>query len=82
MGALEVRNYSLVTAEVGSQLVGFAFGYRLRLDRGWWAGLSPEGFTEETGSRTVVLDEIEVRRAWQGHGISRAAHDAFPVSSL
>lgn len=73
-------NYSLVTARVGDQLVGFAFGYSLQSERGWWDGLSPEppeGFAEETGSRTVVLSEIEVRRAWQGKGIGRAVHDAF-----
>jgi GNAT superfamily N-acetyltransferase len=75
-----VANYSLVTARVGDQLVGFAFGYSLPPDGGWWDGLQPappEGFTEETGSRTVVLAEIEVRRAWQGKGIGRAVHDAF-----
>jgi hypothetical protein len=55
-----------VTARVGAELVGFAFGYSLQPEGGWWDGLSPEppeGFIEETGSRTVVLSEIEVRRA-------------------
>lgn len=78
--AQQGRNYSLVTAHVGEQLVGFAFGYSLRPERGWWDGLTPEpqeGFTLETGSRTVVLSEIEVRRAWQGKGIGRMVHDAF-----
>ncbi|MGH3926794.1 MAG: GNAT family N-acetyltransferase, partial [Pseudonocardiaceae bacterium] len=78
--AMDPRHYSLVTAGVGGQLVGFAFGYRLRPERGWRDGLSPvppEGFTKETGDRTVVLAEIEVRRAWQGQGIGRAVHDAF-----
>jgi GNAT superfamily N-acetyltransferase len=78
--AQEGVNYSLVTARIGDQLVGFAFGYSLRLGRGWWDGLKPEpseGFTLETGSRTVVLSEIEVRRAWQGIGIGRMVHDAF-----
>lgn len=78
--ALQGVNYSLVTAHVDDQLVGFAFGYSLRPERGWWDGLQPQpppGFTEETGSRTVVLSEIEVRRAWQGKGIGRAVHDAF-----
>jgi GNAT superfamily N-acetyltransferase len=78
--ALETANYSLLTARVSGRLVGFAFGYSLRPERGWWDGLSPEppeGFTEETGSRTAVLAEIEVRRAWQGRGIGRAMHDAF-----
>lgn len=78
--ALQAVNYSLVTAHVGDQLVGFAFGYSLRPERGWWDGLQPappEGFTVETGSRTVVLAEIEVRRDWQGKGIGRDVHDAF-----
>lgn len=69
-----------MTARVDDQLVGFAFGYSLRSKRGWWEGLSPgssAAFTEETGSRTVVLSEIEVRSAWQGRGIGRALHDAF-----
>lgn len=78
--ALQAVNYSLVTAHAGDQLVGFVFGYSLRPERGWWDGLSPEppeGFTAETGSRTVVLAEIEVRRAWQGKGIGRLLHDTF-----
>jgi ribosomal protein S18 acetylase RimI-like enzyme len=78
--ALGARNYSLVTARAGGELIGFAFGYSLRPDRGWWDGLTPEppeGFAAETGDRTVVLAEIEVRRAWQGKGVGRAVHDAF-----
>ncbi len=78
--ALHGANYSLATAHVGDQLVGFVFGCGLRPERGWWDGLQPpppEGFTEETGSRTVVLLEIEVRRGWQGSGVGRAVHDAF-----
>jgi GNAT superfamily N-acetyltransferase len=78
--ALEVPNYSLATARDGDQLVGFVFGYSLPPGRNWWNGLRPEpseDFATETGSRTVVLAEIEVRRAWQGHGIGRALQDAF-----
>jgi GNAT superfamily N-acetyltransferase len=78
--ALGANNYLLVTARTEGQLVGFVFGYSLRPDRGWWEGLTPEppeGFTIETGSRTVVLAEIEVRQAWQGQGIGRALQDAF-----
>jgi GNAT superfamily N-acetyltransferase len=80
LGALQAANYSLVTARVGGQVIGFVFGYSLRPERGWWDGLEPEppeGFTTETGSRTVILSEIEVRRAWQAHGIGRQLHDAF-----
>lgn len=78
--ALEVPHYSLVMARAGDQVVGFVFGYSLRPGRSWWDGLQPEpaeGFTDETGSRTVVLAEIEVRRAWQGRGVGRQLHDAF-----
>lgn len=78
--ALRGVNYSLVSAHAGDEMVGFAFGYSLQPESGWWDGLSPappEGFLKETGSRTVVLSEIEVRRARQGKGLGRAVHDAF-----
>ncbi len=80
-GALGARNYGLVTAWVGDELVGFVFGYSLRQEREWFAGLDPApepGFTDERGGeRTVVLAEIEVRKAWQGKGIGRGLQDAF-----
>ncbi|MFY1651487.1 GNAT family N-acetyltransferase [Solwaraspora sp. WMMB762] len=79
--ALGARNYELVTARVGDELVGFVFGYSLRQERDWFGGLDPApepGFTDERGGeRTVVLAEIEVRRAWQGRGIGRGLHDTF-----
>ena len=78
--ALGARNYDLVTAHADDELVGFVFGYSLRADRGWWDGLRPEppaGFIDETGTRTVVLAEIEVRRSWQGKRLGRALHDEF-----
>lgn len=77
---LRGANYSLVTARLDSQLIGFVFGYGVRPEGGWWDGLQPEppaDFTVETGSRTVLLAEIEVCRAWQGQGIGRRLHDAF-----
>ncbi|GHJ43920.1 hypothetical protein Cs7R123_12620 [Catellatospora sp. TT07R-123] len=59
--ALSARNYELVTARVEAELVGFVFGYSLRQDRDWFAGLTPDpepGFTDELGGeRTVVLAE-------------------------
>jgi GNAT superfamily N-acetyltransferase len=73
--------FSLVTAQVEGRFIGFAFGHTLpEGDRYWWKGLEPvppEEFTAETGSRTFVLSEIEVRRAWQGEGVGRAVHDAL-----
>ncbi|MBL6278235.1 GNAT family N-acetyltransferase [Micromonospora fiedleri] len=79
--ALSARNYELVTARTGDELVGFVFGYSLRQDRNWFAGLDPApepGFTDERGGeRTVVLAEIEVRKAWQGKGVGRGLHNEF-----
>jgi GNAT superfamily N-acetyltransferase len=74
------RGFALVTARAEGQLVGFVFGYTLPAgDTHWWGGVQPEPtaeFLAETGSRTWVLSEIEVRRAWQGKGVGRALHDA------
>ena len=84
-GALSARNYELVTARAGDELVGFVFGYSLRQERDWFAGLEPApqpGFTDERGGeRTVVLAEIEVRKAWQGQRIGRGLHDTFLEAS-
>ncbi|MBT3163074.1 GNAT family N-acetyltransferase [Streptomyces sp. Vc74B-19] len=72
--------FALVAARDGGQLVGFVLGYTLPAgDTHWWGGVQPEPsseFLEETGARTWVLSEIEVRRAWQGKGVGRALHDA------
>ncbi|MFI0815965.1 GNAT family N-acetyltransferase [Streptomyces sp. NPDC021098] len=72
--------FTLVVARAEGRLVGFVFGYTLPVgDTHWWGGVQPEpsaAFLEETGSRTWVLSEIEVRRAWQGNGVGRTLHDA------
>ncbi len=72
--------FTLVVARDEGRLVGFVFGYTLAAgDTHWWGGVQPEPsaeFLEETGSRTWVLSEIEVRRAWQGKGVGRTLHDA------
>lgn len=79
--ALNGRNYGLVAARVGDELMGFVFGYSRRQDRDWFGGLDPvpaPGFTDERGGeRTLVLAEIEVRKAWQGKGIGHNLHDTF-----
>jgi ribosomal protein S18 acetylase RimI-like enzyme len=80
--ALDANNYELVVARAGEEAVGFVFGYSLRQDRDWFAGLKPvpaeSDFADERGGgRTVVLAEIEVRKAWQGRGIGHRLHDEF-----
>ncbi|WNI14698.1 GNAT family N-acetyltransferase [Actinacidiphila sp. ITFR-21] len=73
--------FDLVTAHAANMLVGFAFGYRLKAgDTHWWGGVEPEPYADflaESGSRTFVLSEIEVRRTWQSQGIGRRLHDAL-----
>lgn len=77
--AFVAPRFDLVTARDGGELVAFVFGYSLESDA-WWSGLDPEpppGFTEETGSRTVVLSEIEVLKTRQRQGLGRRLHEVF-----
>lgn len=78
--AITANGYDLVTATVGDKIVGFAFGYSLSENTQWWEGLEPdpgEDWRKEDGTRTFVLSEIEVRRAWQAAGVGRLLHDAL-----
>lgn len=77
--AFAAPGFDLITAHAEAELVAFVFGYSLESDA-WWSGLDPEppsGFTEETGSRTVVLSEIEVVKAGQRQGLGRRLHEEF-----
>ena len=78
--ALERDHFDLVTARAGDTLAGFAFGYSIPARSAWWDNLEPEPseeFRTETGSRTVLLAELEVRKAWQGKRLGRSLHDEF-----
>lgn len=78
--AFDAPRFDLVTAHSADALIAaFVFGYSLGSDA-WWAGLDPvpePGFTDETGSRTAVLAEIEVRKAWQRQGLGRRLQERF-----
>ncbi len=78
--ALDRPLYGLLTAQDGTQMIGFVFGYALPAGSYWWDGLTPtppEGFTTEDGTRTFALAEIEVRHVWQGKGAGRLLNDAI-----
>jgi len=57
--------------------------YGMTLQRGavwWWAAADPQlpaDFTAETGSRTIGIFEIMVRKPWRKKGVSRRLHDEF-----
>jgi GNAT superfamily N-acetyltransferase len=69
--------FRLVVARDAGEVVGFAFGFRLPPDTGWWEGLLqslPEEFTRETGERTFAVIELAVRKLWRRQGVARRLH--------
>jgi ribosomal protein S18 acetylase RimI-like enzyme len=76
-GYMRAPAFAVSTARDGSDLVGYAFGYGLPADARWWEGLLdpvPDGFTLETGVRTLAVNEIHVRADHRGRGIASAVH--------
>jgi len=68
---------SPVLARDGDEVAGFAFGYLLPAGTRWWSNLQeplPEDFTREDGTRTYVVIELAVRRAWRRLGIAAGLH--------
>ncbi|MFF4534120.1 GNAT family N-acetyltransferase [Streptomyces sp. NPDC001407] len=62
----------------GGEPVGFCFGTPLAPTTGWWSSMLtplPDGYTTETGTRTLAFQEICVRKAWRGQGVARRLHD-------
>lgn len=58
--------------------VGFAYAVPLGPNTRWWSAMTsplPEGYTDETGARTLALNEIVVRKAWRGTGVARRLHE-------
>ncbi|UFQ99880.1 GNAT family N-acetyltransferase [Streptomyces sp. Go40/10] len=60
--------------------VGFCFGTTLAPETKWWNNmLTPisDDITTETGTRTVSLNEIVVRKPWRGRSIAWQLHEAW-----
>lgn len=71
-------SWQLVTATLDGELVGYIYGFALAADSKWWAGLlpgTPEGFTTETGHRTLAISELLVREPWRRRHIATTLHD-------
>ncbi|MBT2453226.1 GNAT family N-acetyltransferase [Streptomyces sp. ISL-86] len=70
----------LIIAREAAEVIGFAYGYYLPPDTGWWSNVAEDladDFTRETGTRTWVILELAVRKAWRRRGIAKALHDAL-----
>ena len=68
----------LVLAQDGAEVVGFTYGYYLDADTRWWRNIQdvelPNDFTHETGTRSFVIIELAVRKAWRRRGIAAGLH--------
>lgn len=67
----------LVVARCGDVPVGYAFGYPLPSDTGWWKAMEGETtpeFGAETGERTLGIVELAVRAGWRRQGVAARMH--------
>ncbi|MEU8550976.1 GNAT family N-acetyltransferase [Streptomyces roseoverticillatus] len=75
--------WEAVIARTGTgEPAGFCFGTPLAPHSAWWAAMRPplpDGYTTETGHRTLAFQEICVRKPWRGRGIARRLHDELLV---
>lgn len=70
----------LIIARDGKDAVGFAYGYYLPGDTGWWTSVDQvltDDFTREDGKRTWVILELAVREQWRRRGVATALHAAL-----
>lgn len=77
-GHSSAPEWGIVVAFDGDEPAGFAYGTPLSPTTRWWAGMTtplPDGYTIETGSRTLALNEIVVRRPWRGTGLAQRIHE-------
>jgi GNAT superfamily N-acetyltransferase len=73
-----VPGWEAVIAYDGAEPAGFAYATPLGAGTRWWGAMTsplPEGYTVETGKRTLALNEIVVRRAWRGTGLAHRIHE-------
>ncbi|MFF3937676.1 GNAT family N-acetyltransferase [Streptomyces phaeofaciens] len=70
--------WETVVAYDGPEPAGFAYATPLGTGTRWWTAMTtplPDGYTTETGKRTLALNEIVVRRPWRGTGLARRIHE-------
>jgi GNAT superfamily N-acetyltransferase len=77
-GHSAVTGWEAVIAYDGGEPAGFAYATPLGPNTRWWTGMTtplPDGYTMETGTRTLALNEIVVRRPWRGTGLAQRIHE-------
>ncbi|WP_448330492.1 N-acetyltransferase family protein [Streptomyces sp. DSM 41534] len=70
--------WEAVVAEEAGEPVGYVFATPLGPSTAWWEDMEPplsEDYTQETGDRTLALNEILVRAPWRGTGIAHRLHE-------
>lgn len=76
----ERPGFRVALAKDASEVIGFAYGFRLPPETGWWRNLlapAPAEFTAEDGQRTFAVIELAVCRPWRRNGIARRLHAAL-----
>ena len=70
--------WEAVIAYDGTEPAGFAYASPLGPSTRWWSSMTtslPDGYTIETGTRTLAMNEIVVRRPWRGTGVAQRIHE-------
>ncbi|MGW3645050.1 N-acetyltransferase [Streptomyces sp. NPDC000878] len=77
-GHSSAPGWEAVIAYDGTEPAGFAYVTPLGPNTRWWQAMTaplPDGYTTETGKRTLALNEIVVRRPWRGTGLAQRIHE-------
>lgn len=72
--------FGIAVGRVGTELVGFAYGYPLRTGTSWWDGFItpvPDAVTMEREGRTFALIDFAVAESVRGTGVGRKLHDTL-----
>lgn len=70
-------NFCLVTADIGDEVIGFAFGHALGESTRWWEGALeefPQDVVAEWHGRTFAIIEIAVQENYRKQGVARRLH--------